>query len=71
MAESYEVVSQRTGMDLDASGQNLIDIVEITAKAKPSGAVFTVRMPFDGFTESAADAELAAKAATLNNVANL
>ncbi len=71
MAENYEVTSQRMAMEVDGNSGELVDTVEVTAKAIPSGASFTVSFRLDQFTEEAARAELEAKATTFNRVAAL
>jgi len=68
MADTYEVLSQLTAMEIDPASQDLVDTLEVTARAKPAGTVFTVRLPIEDASPAAVDAKLAERAATLNAI---
>lgn len=63
MADSYEIEAQREIADVDPTTGDLLDYWEITARAKPSGAVFSVRVPVKGADPAEVAGLLAARAA--------
>jgi alkaline phosphatase len=68
VADPYEVLSQLTAMEIDPGSQDLVDTLEVTARAKPAGTVYTVRLPIEQATPAAVDSLLAERAATLNAI---
>jgi hypothetical protein len=68
MAETYEVLSQITALEIDPGTQDLVDTLEITARAVPAGTVYTVRLPLEGADAAAAAQLLSERAAALNAI---
>lgn len=70
MPESYETTSIREITDVNTSTDELENFIEVTAKTKPHGIAFSMRIADDGSDPSAIVAQIAARAQYLEALAS-
>ena len=70
MADTYEVLSQRPRTESQPGGI-FTRVVDVTIKTKPNGVVGVVTVPEQNYSAAEVDKVAAAKAALLEQVAQL
>lgn len=67
MADNFEITGQSQSQDVDAGGQ-LVDVMTITFKTKPTGVVGTQNVLLADYTPDAVAAVIGARATTIETV---